>query len=149
MAPAQAFVTSYAPRLRQYANAFVAPVTQTQTIAPTSRTTKRGTTVINYADDAYDDDDFDDSEGTRRPTGLRSLRREELEKRDTAIDKLGKEIHEPVNLQGIYRDWMIKRQVKPTCVIPPIVTSVSLLAHAYSVFWLGRTSSYTFRRNCR
>jgi chromatin structure-remodeling complex subunit SFH1 len=115
MAPAQAFVTSYAPRLRQYANSFVTPVLQTQTIAPTARTTKRGTTVINYADDAYDDDDFDDSEsGARRPTGLRSLRREDLEKKDNATDKLGKEIHEPVDVQGIYREWMIRRTVKPT-----------------------------------
>lgn len=118
MAPAQAFVSSYAPRLRQYANSFITPVVQTQTIAPTARTTKRGTTVINYADDAYDDDDFDDSEGTRRPTGLRSLRREDLEKRDTAIDKLGKEIYEPVDVQGIYREWMIRRTVKPTYDLP-------------------------------
>jgi chromatin structure-remodeling complex subunit SFH1 len=115
MAPAQAFVTSYAPRLRQYANSFLTPVIQTQSLAPTARTTKRGTTVINYADDAYDDDDFDDSEGgARRPTGLRSLRREDLEKKDTAADKLGKEIHEPVDVQGIYREWMIRRTVKPT-----------------------------------
>jgi chromatin structure-remodeling complex subunit SFH1 len=71
--------------------------------------------VINYADDAYDDDDFDDSEGgARRPTGLRSLRREDLEKKDTAADKLGKEIHEPIDVQGIYREWMIRRTVKPT-----------------------------------
>ena len=119
MAPAQAFVTSYAPRLRQYANSFVTPVLQTQTIAPTARTTKRGTTVINYADDAYDDDDFDDSEsGARRPTGLRSLRREDLEKKDTTADKLGKEIYEPVDVQGIYREWMIRRTVKPTYECP-------------------------------
>ena len=114
MAHAQAFVTSYAPRLRQYGNAFVTPVAQTQTIAPTARTTKRGTTVINYADDAYDDDDFDDSEGPRRPTGLRSLRRENIEKRDTASDRVGREIHFPVEMQGIYREWMIRRTVKPT-----------------------------------
>jgi chromatin structure-remodeling complex subunit SFH1 len=75
--------------------------------------------VINYADDAYDDDDFDDSEsGARRPTGLRSLRREDLEKKDTATDKLGKEIHEPVDVQGIYREWMIRRTVKPTYEAP-------------------------------
>ena len=39
MAPAQAYVTSYAPRLRQYANSFITPVIQTQTLAPTARTT--------------------------------------------------------------------------------------------------------------
>ena len=116
MAPAQAFVSSYAPRLRQYSNSFVTPVIQTQTAAPTSRLTKRGTIVINYADDAYDDDDFDDSEGPRRPTGLRSLRREEIEKKDAAHDKLGKELCYPVELQGIFRDWMIRRTVKPTYV---------------------------------
>jgi chromatin structure-remodeling complex subunit SFH1 len=116
MAPAQAFVTSYGPRLRQYGNSFVTPVIQTQTLAPAARTTKRGTTVINYADDAYDDDDFDNSEGPRRPTGLRSLRREDLEKKENANDRLGKEIFEPVNIQGIYREWMIRRTVKPTYV---------------------------------
>jgi chromatin structure-remodeling complex subunit SFH1 len=116
MAPAQAFVTSYGPRVRQYGNSFVTPVIQAQTLAPAARTTKRGTTVINYADDAYDDDDFDDSEGPRRPTGLRSLRREDLEKKENAIDRLGKEIFEPVNVQGIYREWMIRRTVKPTYV---------------------------------
>ena len=115
MAPAQAYVTTYAPRLRQYANSFITPAVQTQTLAPTGRTTKRGTTIINYADDAYDDDDFDDSEGPgRRPTGLRSLRREDLEKKEGAAEKLGKDIDEPVDLQGLYRDWMIKRTVKPT-----------------------------------
>lgn len=113
MAPAQGFLSSYAPRLRQYNNAFLTPVLQTQTIAPTSRTTKRGTTIINYADDAYDEDDFD-SEDTRRPTGLRSIRREDLEKKEAQHDRLGQEIHEPVNVQAIYRDWMIRRTVKPT-----------------------------------
>jgi len=114
MAPAQAFITSYAPRLRQFGNAFITPVLQTQAIAPASRTTKRGTTIINYADDAYDDDDFDESEGQRRPTGLRSLRREDMEKKEAQNEKLGKEIKEPADLQGIYRDWMIRRTVKPT-----------------------------------
>lgn len=84
------------------------------TAAPASRTTKRGTTIINYADDAYDDDDFDDSEGHRRPTGLRSLRREEAQGKDATNEKLGKEIHRPVEVQGIYRDWMTRRTVKPT-----------------------------------
>jgi len=116
MAPAQGYVTGYAPRLRQYANTLLQPVSQTQSITPTSRTTKRGTTVINYADDAYDDDDFDDSEGPRRPTGLRSLRREELEKREPQHDKLGREAYAPVQVQAIYRDWMIRKAPKPMYV---------------------------------
>jgi chromatin structure-remodeling complex subunit SFH1 len=151
MAPAQAFVTSYAPRLRQYANSFLTPVIQTQSLAPTARTTKRGTTVINYADDAYDDDDFDDSEsGARRPTGLRSLRREDLEKKDTAADKLGKEIHEPVDVQGIYREWMIRRTVKPTYEnpeYPPCAHSVELVTYECSD--LGRINKFTFKLSFR
>lgn len=114
MAPAQAFVTSYAPRLRQYANTLLQPVTQTQSVLAAGRTTKRGTTIINYADDAYDDDDFDDSEGPRRPTGLRSIRREDLEKKDAQPEKYGKEITRPVDVQAIYRDWLIRRRVKPS-----------------------------------
>ncbi|KIW17070.1 hypothetical protein PV08_04261 [Exophiala spinifera] len=113
MAPAQAFVTSYPPRLRQYANTLLQPVLQTQNVGPGSRTTKRGTTIINYADDAYDDDDFDDSESSRRPTGLRSLRREELEKREPQHEKLGKELHQPLDLQPIYREWILRRTVRP------------------------------------
>jgi chromatin structure-remodeling complex subunit SFH1 len=70
--------TSYSPRLRQFGNALLTPVLPAAPAAPTSRTTKRGTIAINYAEDGYDDEDFDDSEGPRRPTGLRSLRREEL-----------------------------------------------------------------------
>lgn len=114
MAPTQAFVTSYPSRLAKYGNAFYTPVIPTAAIAPASRTTKRGTTIINYADDAYDDDDFDEGEGQRRPTGLRSLRREEAQNKDAASQKLGKEVYRPVEVQGIYRDWMTRRTVKPT-----------------------------------
>ncbi|KPI36920.1 WHI2-like protein P4H10.16c [Cyphellophora attinorum] len=109
-----AFVSSYAPRLRQYGNTLIQPVAQTQSILPGGRTTKRGTTVINYADDAYDDDDFEDSDGPRRPTGLRSIRREDLEKKEPQHEKYGKEISAPVDLQPIYRDWMVRRTVKPS-----------------------------------
>jgi chromatin structure-remodeling complex subunit SFH1 len=120
MAPAQGYVTSYPPRIRQYANTLLQPVLQTQSLAPGGRTTKRGTTIINYADDAYDEEDFEDSEGpSRRPTGLRSLRREDLEKKEQPVDKVGKEIHEPVDVQPLYRDWMIRRTVRPTFVNPP------------------------------
>lgn len=103
----QSFVTSYPQRIRQYANTLLQPILQTPNVAPTSRTTKRGTTVINYADDVYDDDDFDDSDGPRRPTGLRSLRREDLEKKEHQEKKMGEEIYRPVDLQPIYRHWVI------------------------------------------
>ena len=116
-APAQSFISSYAPRLRQYGNAFLTPVLQTQAVAPGSRTTKRGTTIINYADDAFDDDDFEESDGPRRLTGLRSLRREEQTAREAAPDRPGKEIYSPVEVQGIFRDWMTRRTVKPTSVV--------------------------------
>lgn len=73
------------------------------------RTTKRGTTAINYAEDGYDDDDFDDSEGPRRPTGLRSLRREDSSVALVAqTPQVGKELNAPVDVQGIWRDWMGK-----------------------------------------
>ena len=114
MAPTQAFVTTYAPRLRQYGNTLIQPVAQTASLLPGGRTTKRGTTIINYADDAYDDDDFEDSDGPRRPTGLRSIRREDLEKKEPQHEKFGKEIDAPVNLQALYRDWIIRRSVKPS-----------------------------------
>lgn len=116
--PAQAFQSSYAPRIRQYTNSLAAPVLVTQAI-PAGRTTKRGTTVINYADDAYDDDDFDDSEGPgRRPTGLRSIRREDLERKDPQPDKLGKELYEPTEVQSMFRQWIADglRQRRPPTV---------------------------------
>ena len=114
MSAAQGFTSTYAPRLRQYGNSFLTPVLQTQAIPPAPRTTKRGTAIKNYADD---DDDFDfasESESQRRPVGIRNVRQVELEKRETQHDKLGREITEPVNLLGIYREWMIRRTVKPT-----------------------------------
>jgi chromatin structure-remodeling complex subunit SFH1 len=104
----QAFLSSYAPRIRTYGNSLLAPVIPQTTAIAQPRTTKRGTTAINYAEDGYDDD-FEDSEGPRRPTGLRSLRREEM---DTAIggaaNQLGKEVSSPVEVQGIWRDYMGK-----------------------------------------
>ena len=120
MSPLRGYITSYPPRVRQYGNALLTPVIpQTQT-GPTPRTTKRGTTAINYAEDGYDDDDFDESEGHRRPTGLRSLRREESmsEKAVPFSDKLGKEAHAPDEVQGVFRDWMIKRMLRPAYVLP-------------------------------
>ena len=106
-APPQAFISSYAPRLRSYGNSLISPIVPPSNTLPAPRTTKRGTAVISYAEDGFDDDDFEDSEGPRRATGLRSLRRE-----DTTLDKsaqiaaLGRELVAPVEVQGIWRDWM-------------------------------------------
>ncbi|OKL59224.1 hypothetical protein UA08_05775 [Talaromyces atroroseus] len=109
MSPVRGYITSYAPRLRQYSNALLTPVIPPSQVGP-SRTTKRGTTTINYAEDGFDDDDFEDSDGPRRPTGLRSLRREESSAdRVPLSEKVGKEIDAPVEVQGIFRDWMIRR----------------------------------------
>ena len=113
MSHLRGYITSYPPRVRQYANALLTPVYPVQT-GPTPRTTKRGTTAINYAEDGYDDDDFDDSDNPRRPTGLRSLRREESAGGTlSASEKLGKEAHAPVEVQGVFREWMIKRMLRP------------------------------------
>jgi chromatin structure-remodeling complex subunit SFH1 len=114
MSPLQGYITSYSPRLRQYGNALLTPVIPPTQAAPASRTTKRGTVAINYAENEYDDEDFDESEGPRRPTGLRSLRREELNPdRGPTGEKLGTEIHAPVDVQPIFRDWVIKKVLKP------------------------------------
>ncbi|KAJ6024437.1 hypothetical protein N7540_005234 [Penicillium herquei] len=115
MSPVRGYITTYPPRVRQYANALLTPVYPAQT-GPTPRTTKRGTTAINYAEDGFDDDDFDDSDGPRRPTGLRSLRREESSGGVMSIsEKLGKEVYAPVEVQGVFREWMIKRMLRPAC----------------------------------
>ena len=110
MPPPQAFSSSYAPRLRAYLNSLLTPVIQPSTaqIAPSSRTTKRGTVVINYSEDLLNDDDFDESDGPRRPTGLRSRREDPNQGRETLGDRLSKELTAPVEVQGIWRDWMGK-----------------------------------------
>ncbi|GAP82790.1 putative snf5 smarcb1 ini1 [Rosellinia necatrix] len=104
----QALFSSYAPRLRTYNNSLLTPVLQSTAPGPIARTTKRGTTVINYAEDGYDYDDDDDDDGRRRPTGLRSLRREESASRVDISDRVAKDTLVPVHLQGIWRDWMTK-----------------------------------------
>ncbi|KAF2691153.1 SNF5-domain-containing protein [Lentithecium fluviatile CBS 122367] len=106
-APPQAFISSYAPRLRSYGNSLISPIVPPSNTLPAPRMTKRGTAVISYAEDGYDDDDFEDSEGPRRATGLRSLRRDESQLDKSAqIAALGKELSAPVEVQGIWRDWM-------------------------------------------
>ncbi|KAM0253300.1 hypothetical protein ACHAQJ_007354 [Trichoderma viride] len=104
----QAFLSSYAPRLRTYNNSLLTPVLPSAPSGPVSRTTKRGTTIINYAEDGFDDLDDDSDDPRRRPTGLRSLRKEDSASRQDLADKVGKEIKEPVDVQGIWRDWMGK-----------------------------------------
>jgi chromatin structure-remodeling complex subunit SFH1 len=100
-----------------------------------SRTSKRSTVPISYADDAWYDDDDGDLEGggggggggSRRAAGLRSLRREAAAAAAAAAsaqtgggggqDKsntpdrqqtVGRELTEPVEVQGIWREWMTK-----------------------------------------
>ncbi|KAH8663085.1 hypothetical protein BGZ60DRAFT_412724 [Tricladium varicosporioides] len=109
--PPQSFISSYAPRLRTYANSLLAPVIQPATTlaAPLSRTTKRGTTAINYAEDGFEDYDDDDEDTRRRPTGLRSIRRDDSgQAKQDISEKVGKETTVPVEIQGIWRDWMSK-----------------------------------------
>ncbi|KAF3016146.1 hypothetical protein G7054_g14573 [Neopestalotiopsis clavispora] len=105
--PPQAFLSSFAPRLRVYNNSLLNPVLAAAP-GPQSRTTKRGTTLINYAEDGYDYGDDDDDDDRRRPTGLRSLRREDSSTNLTAAAKVGKEARAPVAVQGIWREWMLK-----------------------------------------
>ena len=105
----QAFVSSYAPRIRNYSNSLLTPL-QPQLAIPPIRTTKRGTTAINYAEE-YDDDSIEDSDGPRRQTGLRTAQqRRDLEANveKAAQKELGKEVHAPVDVQGIWREWMGK-----------------------------------------
>ncbi|KOS16600.1 Chromatin structure-remodeling complex subunit sfh1 [Escovopsis weberi] len=104
----QAFLSSYAPRLRLYNNSLLTPVLPTAPAGPVSRTTKRGTTIINYAEDGFDDLDDDSDDTRRRPTGLRSLRKEDSASRLDLADKVGKDTKVPVDVQGIWRDWMGK-----------------------------------------
>jgi len=107
----QAFLSSYAPRIRTYGNPLLTPVIPQAVQVPSARTTKRGTTAINYAEDGFDEEDLDESEGPRRPTGLRSLRRDDLgvvKVGSTHSTVLGRELVGPVKTQGIWRDWMGK-----------------------------------------
>lgn len=119
----QAFWTSYAARLRAYNNSMLVPVNPSAPIAP--KTTKRGTTIINYAEDGYDDLDDDDDDTRRRPSSLRNLRRGDDAARAAAAggpgastpgaadltDKVGKETDEPVDVQGVWRDWQGKMRI--------------------------------------
>ncbi|KAH6695436.1 hypothetical protein F5X68DRAFT_163680 [Plectosphaerella plurivora] len=103
----QAMQSSYAPRLRMYHNSLITPVFPTAPTGPVSRVTKRGTTIINYAEDGYDDIDDDDDNSRRRHTGLRSVRKEDVTiNLQELSDKVGKETSQPVDVPGINRHWM-------------------------------------------
>ncbi|KAK3112094.1 Chromatin structure remodeling complex protein sfh1 [Teratosphaeriaceae sp. CCFEE 6253] len=104
----QSFVSSYAPRIRTYGNSLLTPV-QPQSVLRHVRTTKRGTTAINYAEE-FEDDSIEDSDAPRRGTGLRTQPRRDADPNaDKAGQKpLGKEAHAPVDVQGIWREWMGK-----------------------------------------
>ena len=111
MAPPQAFVSGFAPRLRGYVNSLLTPVippSSTQNI-PASRTTKRGTVVINYSEDLLGDEDFDEGEGPRRHASLRNRNQvDQNANRDALIEKPSREATSPVEIQGIWREWMGK-----------------------------------------
>ncbi|KIW06611.1 uncharacterized protein PV09_02325 [Verruconis gallopava] len=130
--PPQAFLSSYAPRLRSYGNALLAPIIPQTSSLPMPRTTKRGTTAINYAEDGYDDDDFD-SEGPRRPTGLRSLRREDTQAEAEKASERGREIFAPVDVQPIWREYMGKarrtmteKQVQTQAHLPLVLIPIKI-----------------------
>jgi chromatin structure-remodeling complex subunit SFH1 len=102
-------MSSYAPRLRSHGNSLISPIVPPSNTLPAPRVTKRGTAVLSYAEDAYDDDDFEDSDRPRRATGLRSIQRgDEAASGDKSaqIAALGEELIAPIELQGIWRDWM-------------------------------------------
>ena len=105
----QSFVSSYAPRLRTYGNSLLTPVVPpTTTAAPGGRTTKRGTTAINYAENDFEDDDIFEDNEPRRATGLRSRREDPNTAKEAASNRLGKELYRPVEVQGIWREWIGK-----------------------------------------
>lgn len=105
----QACQSTYAPRLRTYNNALLTPVFPAAASGPIARTTKRGTTIINYAEDGYDDLDDDDDDNRRRPSSLRNQRKEDTPSRQQDLtEKFGKDTTEPVETQGIWRDWLAK-----------------------------------------
>jgi chromatin structure-remodeling complex subunit SFH1 len=133
----QSFISTYAPRIRTRGNSLLAPVLPTQGAtgagvgSSNTRMTKRGTTAINYAEDAYDDDDFlatEDGEErmSRRLTGLRSLRRDDSMSNVKAVDSehQDRDIMDtgPVEVQGIWRGWMNQPRRVPyvSFLCPPI-----------------------------
>lgn len=104
----QAFVSSYAPRIRTYANSLLTAAVQPANVVAPLRTTKRGTTAVNYSED-LESDTIDDSDAPRRPTGLRSLRHNDSQAAQVPqLREVGRELDAPVDVQGIWREWMGK-----------------------------------------
>ena len=65
--------------------------------------------MVNYSEDLLHDDDFDDSDAPRRHGGLRNRRDQGADHaRDALVERLSKELSEPIEIQGIWRDWMGK-----------------------------------------
>ncbi|KAL1895127.1 Chromatin structure remodeling complex protein sfh1 [Ceratocystis pirilliformis] len=114
----QAFVSSYAPRLRTYNSSLLTPsLPSTTAVTGSSRTTKRGTTIINYAEDGYDDLDDDSDNPRRRGNALRSSRAQQQQLDDGTggkdwSDVVGKETNIPVEVQPIWRDWTRHRAIR-------------------------------------
>ena len=104
----QAFVSSFAPRVRTYQNSLLTPAIQPQNAIAPLRTTKRGTTAINYSEDLENDSLVEDSDAPRRPTGLRSLRLNESQTTVPTGSVQSTELTSSVDVQGIWREWMGK-----------------------------------------
>lgn len=130
----QAFVSSYAPRIRSYNNSILAPV-QPQNVIPPMRTTKRGTTAINYSED-FADDSIEDSDNPRRQTGLRTAQQRrdpEVNGEKAAEKELGKDLYEPVDVQGVWREWMGKpkrflteKQLHTQSALPTVLVPIRI-----------------------
>lgn len=87
--------------------------------------TKRGTTVVNYSEDLLHDDEFEDSDGPRKHSSLRIRRDQGADQaREALAERLSKELSEPTETQGIWRDWMGKPNFGKlvTCLILPRLT---------------------------
>jgi chromatin structure-remodeling complex subunit SFH1 len=104
----QAFVSSFAPRVRTYQNSLLTPAIQPPNAIASLRTTKRGTTAINYSEDLENDSLVDDSDAPRRPTGLRSLRLNDSQTVVPTGPVQSTELTSSIDVQGIWREWMGK-----------------------------------------
>ena len=113
----QAFISTYAPRLRQFPNTLITPVIPQSTVQSGPKFTKRGTLAKNYSEDLLDNDDFDESDAPRRPTGLRSRREELNPGKEAPTDRVGTELIAPVQVQGIWRDWMGKAKYGKSVIL--------------------------------
>lgn len=109
-------MSEFAPRLRSHLNSLLTPVIlpAAQDLQLQGRKTKRGTQVVSYAEDNLAGDEYEDSDGPRKLTGLRTRREESTTNREDVLEKLTTELVEPVAVQGIWRDWMGKPKIART-----------------------------------